>query len=161
MRDEHDGGVERCELPLEPLEVLDVEMVRRLVEEQQVGVAGERARERCARQLAARERVERPVEVGVAETEPAEDGGGPIAPRPPAGVLESRLRLAVAAKRGGVVDASGHRALEPPELLFDRDEIARAGKRVLAEAQPLPTGWALVVERHPGVLGEGELASLQ
>ena len=43
MRDEHAGGVDRGQFPLEPLEAVDVEMVRRLVEEQQVGVAGEGA----------------------------------------------------------------------------------------------------------------------
>ena len=58
MRDEDDARVERRELVLEPLEARDVEVVRRLVEEQQVGVAAERARERRARQLAAGERVE-------------------------------------------------------------------------------------------------------
>ena len=50
---------------LEPLERRDVEVVGRLVEQQQVGVAGERAAERGARQLAAGERVELAVEVGV------------------------------------------------------------------------------------------------
>jgi hypothetical protein len=53
------AGVERLQLALEPLEALDVEVVRRLVEQQQVGVAAERARERGARQLAAGERLER------------------------------------------------------------------------------------------------------
>ena len=64
MGDEDDGGVDRGQLALEPLEALDVEVVRRLVEQQQVGVARERATERGARQLAARERLELPVEVG-------------------------------------------------------------------------------------------------
>jgi len=41
--DEHDGGVDRRQLALEPLEALDVEVVRRLVEQQQVGVARQRA----------------------------------------------------------------------------------------------------------------------
>ena len=63
MRDEDDRGVERLQLLLEPLEALDVEVVRRLVEQQQVGIAGERAGERGAGQLSAGERLERPVEV--------------------------------------------------------------------------------------------------
>ena len=66
-------GVDRREQLLEPLDRLDVEVVRRLVEEQQVGLRGERARQRGPRQLAARERRERPVEVGVGEAEPAHD----------------------------------------------------------------------------------------
>ena len=56
MRDEHDRGVERDQVLLEPLERRDVEMVGRLVEQQQVGVAGERPGERGAGQLAAGER---------------------------------------------------------------------------------------------------------
>ena len=57
MRDEDDRGVERLQLALEPLEALDVEVVRRLVEEQQIRVAAERARERGARQLSPPENV--------------------------------------------------------------------------------------------------------
>jgi hypothetical protein len=41
VRDEDDRGVDRLELPLEPLEARDVEVVRRLVEEQEVRVAAE------------------------------------------------------------------------------------------------------------------------
>ena len=134
MGDEHDRRVERRQLALEPLEALHVEVVRRLVEQEEVRVGREGAREGGARQLSAGERVERPVEVGVAEPEPTEDRRGAIAPRPPAGVLEPRLRLAVAAQgRGGVVTAR-HRLLEPRELLLDRDEVAGARERVLAEA---------------------------
>ena len=88
VRDEDDGGVERGELRLEPFEARDVEVVRRLVEQQQVGVAAERARERGARQLAARERLQAPVEVVVVEAEPAQDGRLPLAPVVAAGVLE-------------------------------------------------------------------------
>src|SRR5262245_25279826 len=50
-----------------------------------------------------------------------------------------------------------HRLLEPPQLLLDRDEVARARERVLAEAQPLAPRRALVVERDAGVLREREL----
>ena len=92
MRDEDHRGVERLQHALEPLERLDVEMVRRLVEQQQVGLRGECPRERRARQLAARERVQRPVEVGVGEAEPAHDRGRAVAPVVAARVLEPRLR---------------------------------------------------------------------
>ena len=61
--DEHDRGVERLQVLLEPLERGDVEVVGRLVEQQQVGVARERAGERRARELAAGEGRERAVEV--------------------------------------------------------------------------------------------------
>ena len=45
MRHEDDRRVEGLQLLLEPLEILDVEVVRRLVEQQQVGIARERARQ--------------------------------------------------------------------------------------------------------------------
>ena len=91
MRDEHDRRVEPGELPLEPLQALDVEVVGRLVEQEQIRVAGERARQRRARQLAAREGVERPVELCVAEAEPAQRRRCAVSPVPAAGVLEAAV----------------------------------------------------------------------
>ena len=64
MRDEDHRCVERLQLALEPLEVLDVEMVRRLVEEQEVGPSCEGAGQRGAGQLSSGERAERTVELG-------------------------------------------------------------------------------------------------
>jgi hypothetical protein len=110
--DEDDGCVDRLELALQPLEVLDVEVVRRLVEQQQIGTAGQSPRQRRSRQLAARERAERPVEVVVREAEPADGGGRAIAPGPASRVLELRLGVRVAAKRRLVVRALRHRRLE-------------------------------------------------
>ena len=161
VRDEDDRGVERRQLALEPLEALDVEVVRRLVEQQQVGIRRERAPERGARQLAAGERVELPVEVGVAEPEAPQDRRRSVAPGPATCVLEPRLCLAVPAQRRGSVVAARHRLLEPRELLLDGDEVARARERVLPERQALAARRALVVERDPRVLGERELAARQ
>ena len=115
-----------CELLLEPLEVLDVEVVRRLVEQQQVGVAGERAGQRGARQLAAGEGRQRPVEVALREAEPAQRRRRPVAPGVAAGVLEPRLGLGVAPQRRLVVVAGRHRLLEPGQLLLGLDQVARA-----------------------------------
>ena len=56
VRDEDDGGVDVLQVALEPLQRLDVEVVGRLVEQQQVGIARQRARQRRARELAAGER---------------------------------------------------------------------------------------------------------
>ena len=55
VRDEDDARVDRLEHPLEPLERLDVEVVRGLVEQQQVGL-GRRARARARRASARRPR---------------------------------------------------------------------------------------------------------
>ena len=112
MRDEDHRGVESLQLALEPLEILDVQMVRRLVEEEQIGVAGERARERSTRQLAARERVELPVEVRLDEAEPADGGCDAVAPGPAAAVLELRLGVRIATERRLVVRAACHRLFE-------------------------------------------------
>ena len=162
MRDQHDRGVEAHQMRLEPLERGDVEVVGRLVEEEQVGVAGERAPERSPRQLAAGERVERPVEVGVvAEAEAVEGLQRPVAPAVPAGVLEPGLRLGVAAERGVVVGALRHRLLERGQLLLDRDQLARAGQHVVAERyRSRSRGGPLVVERDLRALGEHELADV-
>ena len=92
--DEDHRRVERLQHLLEPLERLDVEVVRRLVEQQQVGLRGERASERGAGQLAAGERLQRTVEVILREAEPADDRRGAVAPVVAARVLEARLRLA-------------------------------------------------------------------
>ena len=99
VRDEDHRRVEVGELLLEPLQGGDVEVVRRLVEEQQVGVAAERPRERGARQLAAGERPQRTVEVLVAEAEAAQDGRLVVAPAVAPGVLEPALRFGVAPQR--------------------------------------------------------------
>ena len=71
----------------------------------------------------------------VREAEPAHDGGCALAPVVAAGVLEPRLRLAVAANRRLVVVARGHRLLEPPQLLLERDQVAGAREHVVAQRQ--------------------------
>ena len=159
MRDEDHGGVDRRELLLEPLHRLHVEVVRRLVEQEQVGAAGERAGERGARQLAAGERLEAAVEVGVGEAEPAQDGGGVVAPAVAARVLEPGLRLAVAAQRLGRVVAAGHRLLEPAQLALRLDEVGRARERVLAQRVAAEPRRPLVVQRDARALLPGELAA--
>ena len=103
VRDENDRRVDRLELALEPLEVLHVEVVRRLVEEEEIRASRKSARERRARQLPAGERAERPVELVVGEAEAAHGRCGAIAPGPAARVLEPGLRLRVAPQRRVVV----------------------------------------------------------
>jgi hypothetical protein len=106
-------------------------MVRRLVEEQQVGVAAERACERGAGQLAAREGVELTVEVRLGEPEPAHDRRSAVTPRVAAGMLEPRLRLGVASQRCVAVIARGHCLLEAAELLLDGDQVRGAREDVV------------------------------
>ena len=112
VRDEDHCRIDRLELALEPFEVLHVEVVRRLVEEEQVRAARESARERGTGQLAAGERPERSVEIVVGEAEAANGRGRSVAPCPTACVLESRLRLCVPPQCRCVVRAFRHRFLE-------------------------------------------------
>ncbi len=159
--DEDDGSVDRLELALQPLEVLDVQVVRRLVEEQEVGLARQDTRKGSSRHLASGERAERPVEVVLGEAEAAHRRCGVVAPAPAARVLEPRLSVGVPPKRDVVVCASRHRLLEAPELGLRLEQVARARERVLAECEIELERRALVVERDPGSLREGELSALQ
>ncbi len=103
MGDEDDRGVERLELSFEPFETLDVEMVRRFVEKEQVRINRERAGKRCARQLPTGERLELSLEVVVAEAEPTRRLGDTVTPVPASGVLQASLCVRVPPKRGLVV----------------------------------------------------------
>ena len=76
-------------------------------------------------------------------------------------MLEPRLGIRVAAKRALVVDAALHGALERPELLLEREQVARARDDVLAQCEPELTRRSLVVKRHSCALCESELAALQ
>jgi len=67
--DEDDARVDRSQELLEPFDRLDVEVVGRLVEKQEIRLRGERPREGRTRQLAARESGERAIEVVLAEAE--------------------------------------------------------------------------------------------
>ena len=96
VRNQHDGGIEADESALQPLEVVDVEVVRGLVQQQQVGISGQRTREGGACQLSAGERVEWPVEIVLREAEAAQGRCRALAPGPAARMLELRLRVAVA-----------------------------------------------------------------
>ena len=128
MRDEDDRGVDRLELALEPLEVLHVEVVRRLVEEEEIRASGKSARERRARQLSAGERAERPVELVVGEAEAAHRRCGAVAPGPSARVLEPGLRLGIAPERRVAVVTVRHRLLEPSQLVLDLEQVTRAAR---------------------------------
>ena len=160
VRDEHDGGVERLQVALQPLERLDVEVVGGLVEQQQVGVAGQRAGERGAGQLAAAERLEAAVEVLVAEAEAVQRGVDALAPGVAAGVLEPRLRAGVGVERGAVGGALGHRVLELGEPRLEVEQVLGAGQHVVAQAEVAVARRALVVQRDPHVLGEAQLAAV-
>jgi hypothetical protein len=158
--DDHAGRVERRELALEPLEARHVEMVRRLVEQDQVGIAGQRSGERGAGDLPAREGGELPVEVLVVEAEAPCDRSDVVAPPVAAGVLEPRLRARVGGKRRRVVAPRRHRLLEAGELPLGGRQVGGAREDVLAQGQVAVERRALVVERDARSLLDHELATL-
>ena len=147
--DEDDGGVDTDEVALEPLERGDVEMVRGLVEEQQVGAGGERAGERGAGQLAAGEGRERAVGVLGAEAEAAQDFEDFVAPAVAAAGFEARLGGRVGGHRL-FRGAARHLALEPGELGLGVEHVAAAGEDVVAELGLGVARRALVVEGDAG-----------
>jgi hypothetical protein len=160
VRDEDDPGVVRRELVFEPLEAGHVEVVRRLVEEQQVGVGAQSAGQRCARELPAGKRFQRTVELLVAEAEPAEHGGLALPPGVAAGVLEPRLRVRVAPQRRRIVPPARHRLLQRAELGLECQQVGRASEHVRAQRESELQWRTLVVESHPRALGEGQLAAV-
>ena len=93
VRDEDHGRVDRLQQLLEPLDRLDVEVVRRLVEEQQVGLR-RRARARARRASARRPRTSSSgrSRSSSVKPRPRTTAGGAVAPVVAAGVLEPRLR---------------------------------------------------------------------
>ena len=159
VSDQDDGRVELDEVALEPLERLDVEMVRRLVEEQQVRPRGERSSERGSRQLAAREGRQGPIERGVVEAEPADRGRCAIAPAISAGELEPRLSGGVAGKRLGARVAARHASLEALQLALDLEDPRHPGEHVGAQRR-IVVWRALVVQRDPGALADRQRAAV-
>ena len=160
VRDEHDGRVEALEALLEPLERRDVEVVRRLVEEQEVGVAREGPGERGPRELAAGEGAEVPVEVGVGEAEAGEPARDLVAPRVAARVLELGLGARVRVERRVLDVALGHPAFELGEPRLDVEELGARREDVVAQGHPALARRALVVQGDLRPLGEGQLAAV-
>ena len=103
MRDEDDGVRVVGEIFLEPVARLEVEMVRRLVEQQQARPAEQELGERDAHLPAARERFGRLLHVVLREPQAAQDGGDlqidAVALEP----AEALLQLAVAAEHALVL----------------------------------------------------------
>ena len=156
--DEDDGGVEVDEVALQPLERGDVEVVRRLVQQQQVGAGGKRAGERGPGQLAAGEGREPALGRLLAEAEAGEDGEHVVSPAVAATGFEPLLRRCVGAHRLLVGLAPPHRLLEAGQLGLGLLHVGAAGEDVIAEGDLGVTRGSLVVQPHPGPLLQGDAA---
>jgi hypothetical protein len=160
--DQDDRRVKARERLFQPLERLDVEMVGRLVKQQQIGVAGQRPGQPGAREFAAGERPRRPSQVGSGvEAEAGEVAECPFSPVIAARVFESGLGLRIATERAVVVRAGRHLVFEPRELGLDRDQLARAIEHVLAQGLEGAHDRALVGERDAHILTQHELAAVE
>ena len=135
VRDDDAGGPEILELLLQPLQVRDVEMVRRLVEEKEVGLADERTGERRLRHLSAGECLEEDAEICVGEPETAGDRGGTLPPDVTSRVLEALLSAGVGRERLRVVRAPRHRLLQAAQVGLQLERLARAADHVGLQAQ--------------------------
>ncbi len=130
MRSYDQRALEAAEELLEPDDRLDVEVVRRLVEEERVGPDEEDARERDAHLPAARELADVVVDHVFSEAESGQDLARAGLERVAAELVEARLRLARIAR--------GSRRARPPAP--DRPSRARArGARArLPQTLPAP-----------------------
>ena len=148
MGDEDNGGVEPDQILLEPLHRLDVEVVCRLVEQQQLGLRGQCPGQRSAGQLAAGEALQRTVQLGLAEPEPVRRGDRHLAPAVAAGMLETALRLGVGGEGRVRRVAIGHALLQGCQLALDSGDPVEAREDVVAKRGLIRPRRALVVENR-------------
>ena len=113
VRDEDDGMRVGVEVFLEPVARFEVEMVRRLVEQQQVGLAEQQLGKRDAHLPAAGKRFRRPLEVVGAEAEALKDGRGLQLDAVAVAEAEPVLQLAVALEHRLVLAFGNGRIAEP------------------------------------------------
>ncbi len=158
VRDEDDGGVEREQRLLQPLQGLDVEVVGRLVEEQQVGLGGQGAGQRGAGQLPAGERLQLAVEVGVGEAQAVDEARGALAPRVAAQRLVAGGHVGVGVHRALV--AGAHALLELAQLDLELDRLAATGEHVVAQRHVALARGTLIVQGHPRALRQHQLAAV-
>ncbi len=158
MRDEQDRAGQRGQLILEPFERPQVEVVRGLVEQQEVGLSREHASERCARQLTAREGAERSLRVLDPEAQPAQDLLESRAPGVAAHGLELGLRVRVGAQHIVAPVPGRHAALELGQSILGGVHVGQALADVGAERVRACNRRPLVVQRDAVALGLADVA---
>ena len=103
VRDEHDGAGVVGEEGFEPGDGVDVEMVGRLVEQQQIGLRHQRPREQHAPSPSAGERVDDGVG---GQAQPGEHQLDPLLEAPAVALFQFVLQPPEALERGAVADSA-------------------------------------------------------
>ena len=142
--DEHRALV-LAEIVLEPERGLEIEVIGRLVEQQQVGLGEQQGRECYAHAPAPRERLERPLLRRVVEPEPVENAGS-------AG--RRAVRVLVAEALVDFCDAHGIRGAQ--RLVLESDEFAISGQHRLNQA---PGSRGCLLKRHADAPALGNVDS--
>ena len=160
MRDEQDRARKIGQLALEPIEALEVEMVGRLVEQQNVWLGRQGARECGAGQLAPGERRQLAVHVAVFEAEATQDRLDVHAPAVATSLVERELRIRVGVHGGIRMVAASHRGLEFAERTLDSLDVAEQLGDIRTERATVRAWWALVVQRNAPTLRNPDLAAV-
>ena len=153
-RDEHPAP-EPGQVLLEPQVRFEVEVVGRLVQEQQGRAPEQQPREACPHRPPAAELAHRPREVGLLEPEPREDGLRLVLPVVPARGVQRHVELAEALQQTGLLRGVRLRRQRLPrrgDVVRERDHL-RAGVQHLLEER-------LAVERRGLLLqiADGDVA---
>ncbi len=151
VADDDDGVRIARDVLFEPQRRFEIEIVGRLVEQQEIGLGEQHRRQRHPHAPAAGELRAGTLLVGVGESEAGQDAGGPRRRRVGADVGEPRLDF-----RDAMVIALGLRLPEQPRALgiggeHDVDQALRPARRFLrkpAEAGARPQRHGAAVGRH-------------
>src|SRR5438552_11231370 len=142
---------------LQPLRRRHIEVVRGFVEEQNVGVIEQQAREPETGSLATRERSERAIDEP-AEAAPAKDPPERRLEVVPARVLEVMLRIGIAFERRRI--AARDLVLETPQLALELTEMRGRATRVLDDRARRILEELLPQEADPGAARERDGAAV-
>ena len=145
MADGNDGAAVAAQVLLEPLRALDVEVIRGLVEEQEVGLSEQERRQRGPALLAAAEGVDRPLELGLSQAQAREHRGRPGLVLIAAALLVFVADALVPAEDGVEVLGAGvaHLLLKLSQLPLQVLEVGEALHSSLPERLSLREGGAL------------------
>ncbi len=126
VRDQQDRFVGIVQVALQPSRGVEIEMVGRLVENEEIGWCHELRRERQPTPFTARERLDRPGACFVViEPQPRQDGVDPGGGGVPAGVFETLLvwRIPVEHRAGHRLAGGAHGIELPLQIALQREEI--------------------------------------